>query len=180
MSLAVSPLVLRVDRTWDGHPAAPGEVVTLRLHDDGDALLLAVDAPLHGDPAPPTPPGPTWALWEHEVVELFLLGADDRYLEIELGPHGHHLVLQLHGARRIVQRELPLDLRVTHAPDRWQALARLPHTWLPPGPLAGNAYAIHGRGPDRRYLAWTPVPGPSPDFHRLSLFPAISLPAPRG
>ncbi|MCK6504885.1 hypothetical protein L6R53_16055 [Myxococcota bacterium] len=180
MPLAAPPLLLRVDRTWDGQAADPGEVATLALHDDGDALGVEVDAPFHGDPPPPAPPGPTWALWEHEVVELFVVGPGQRYLEVELGPHGHHLVLQLHGVRNVVARELPLDLRVTCAAGRWQARARLPRALLPPGPHLANAYAIHGRGAGRRYLAWTPVPGPAPDFHRLPLFPAVTLPPRRG
>ena len=48
------------------------------------------------------------------------------------------------------------------------AVARLED--LPPGLAAANAYAIHGEGSARRYLAWTPVPGPAPDFHRLEYF----------
>lgn len=179
MPQAAPPLVMRVDHTWDGQPAAPVEAVTLAIEDDGDALLLALDAHFHDDPPPPGPPGPTWALWEHEVVELFILGPKDRYLEVEVGPHGHHLVLQLDGQRRIVAQQLPLDLQISHGDRRWQARARLPRAWLPEGPHRGNAYAIHGLGPARRYLAWAPVPGPAPDFHRLSCFPPISLP-PRG
>ena len=41
--------------------------------------------------------------------------------------------------------------------------------------FTANAFAIHGVGPQRRYLACTPVPGPQPDFHRLEVFPAVDL-----
>ena len=44
---------------------------------------------------------------------------------------------------------------------------------LPPDLCAANVYAIHGQGPSRRYLAWHPVPGPAPDFHRLDRFPPL-------
>ena len=169
-------LTLPIRLTWDGHPADPGEHAVVRVHDAGPMLRLEVDAPLHGDPPPAGPAGPTWALWEHEVVELFVLGSDQHYLELELGPHGHHLVLQLHGVRQIVARQLPLDLAVQQADGRWQATAMVPRALLPPGPHRANAYAIHGVGSARRYLAHTPVPGPQPDFHRLSCFPAVTLP----
>ncbi|NOY25692.1 MAG: hypothetical protein GXP62_07440, partial [Oligoflexia bacterium] len=133
-----------------------------------------------GDPAPAAPPGPTWALWKHEVVELFLLGADQRYLEIEVGPRGHHLALQLEGARNIVACCLPLDVHLTESgPPRWRLQTRIPRDLLPPGPHRANATAIHGLGAARRYLAWTPVPGPRPDFHRLSCFQTVDLPGSR-
>ncbi|MBY0399504.1 hypothetical protein K2X89_04365, partial [Myxococcota bacterium] len=56
---------------------------------------------------------------------------------------------------------------------RWRGRARVPLDFLPTGLCSANAYAIHGVGDARRYLAWHPVPGPQPDFHRLELFPPI-------
>ncbi len=167
---------LGIARTWDGADAAPGERAVVTLEDAGERLRIAVDAPFHGDPAPPDPPGATWALWEHEVVELFVLGPGGRYTEIELGPHGHHLVLQLEGRRKVVRRKLPLTWQPRIEGARWTGLAWLERALLPPGPHRINAYAIHGVGEARRYLAWTPVPGPAPDFHRLEAFPEVVLP----
>ena len=118
---------LSVGHTWDGTPL-PRPAAALRLYADEatDLLHLTVEAPFYGDPPPPGPPGPCWGLWNHEVVELFLLGDDDRYLEIELSPHGHHLVLVLHGERNPIQRELPLDYAARIiAPGRWLGEARL-------------------------------------------------------
>jgi len=37
----------------------------------------------------------------------------------------------------------------------------------------GNAYAIHGQGSERRYLAAHAVRGAAPDFHRLECFAAL-------
>jgi len=122
------------------------------------------------------------------VVELFVLALPARYLEIELGPHGHHLVLQLDGVRNVIETvtELDYDSAVTGA--RWRGRAVLPSSQLPDWRSGGrrsrgsesgmsgtgasrvNAYAIHGRGTGRRYLAAYPVPGPVPDFHRLECF----------
>jgi hypothetical protein len=173
---------LRITRTWDGAAAPADEHVTVTVTDSPDGLRVAVEAPAHGDPPPctpeggPAPVGATWALWDHEVVELFVLGADDHYTELELGPHGHHLLLRLHGRRNLVERLLPVDATWRTAGGRWQAEAVLPVGVLPPRPWRVNAYAIHGTGAARRYLAWAPVPGPQPDFHRLEHF----LPLPTG
>ncbi len=170
------PLTLQIAGTWDGAPISDEERVTVRLAGEPDAVVIHVDAPMHGDPPPPGPPGPTWGLWEYEVVELFVLGADDRYTEIEIAPSGHHLVLQLAGCRNVVARELPLELTTEVGDGRWTAEARISRTLLPPGPHRVNAYGIHGLGAERRYLAWAAVPGAAPDFHRLSRFPSVTLP----
>lgn len=133
-------------------------------------VRLRIEAAFHDDPAPSEPPGRRDALWEFEVVELFLLGENDEYLEIELGPHGHWLGLRLTGRRRVVDDRIPIELSVARSGDRWTAEARLPGRCLPPGLHAANAYAIHGQGASRRYLASRPVPGDRPDFHRLEHF----------
>jgi hypothetical protein len=161
---------LVVDGTWDGTPVGPDESAHVRVRRDRDALCVDVDAPYHGDPCPPGAPGPCDGLWEHEVVEFFLAGAGTAYIEVELGPHGHHLVLRLADVRRETERALPLDYQAERAGARWRGRAHIPAAWLPAGPLRGNAYAIHGRGAARRYLAAHPVPGAAPDFHQPARF----------
>lgn len=172
----IAGVALRVDRLWDGAPARPTEAATVTVRRDGDgAVHVHVDAPDHGDPAPESPPGSTDRLWEYEVVELFLLGDDARYTEVELGPGGHYLVLRLEGRRNPVEVGLPLEASVWREGGRWGARARIPAALIPPGELRGNAYAIHGQGEQRRYLAWTPVPGDGPDFHRLERFGVLGI-----
>lgn len=166
---------LDIKQEWNGTPLDPREYVHLRLRRGTGALQLEVDSPYYADPAPQAPPGPLWGLWEHEVVELFIGGPGQRYTEIELGPHGHHLVLRLDGVRNPVERELPLVFEARVEGARWRARAELPLAWLPEGPLRGNAYAIHGLGPARRYLAWNAVPGPRPDFHQPHRFLDLPL-----
>lgn len=161
---------LSIASTWDGLPAHASEVVHLRLGPVAAGFALELDAPFHGDPPPSAPPGPTWGLWNHEVVEVFLLGDGERYAEVEVGPFGHHLVLRLHGRRNVVERGLPLDLHVEREAARWWARALLDTALVPEGSLRVNAYAVHGAGDGRRYLAWRPVPGERPDFHRLEVF----------
>ena len=166
---------LPINHTWDGQPAEPTEQALVGLQRLGSGLMLRIEAPDHGDPAPPGPAGHTPGLWDHEVVELFLCGPGQRYLEVELGPHGHHLVLLLDGVRQPVDSPAALDVTWAHGPRRWTAQARLPASWLPPRPWRANAYAIHGTGDARRYLAATPVPGDGPDFHRIDLFPPLFI-----
>ena len=174
--------VLPITSFWDGPPLPLQSRSTVRLTRSapGADVTLVVEAPLHGDPPPPYPPGPVERLWEHEVVELFLLGDDGRYLEVELGPGGHHLVLSLHGTRHVVHSGLPLDYAVQPLPERrFRGVARVPARYLPEGRLSVNAYAIHaggcGRDGGRCHHAHAPVPGPAPDFHQLERF--VPLPA---
>ena len=127
---------------------------------------VEVDAPFHGDPPPP----PGADLWNHEVVEVFLLGRDARYLEIELGPHGDTRVLTLSGVRAVERDHLEIEFEARRADGRWRGHAVVDAALLPPGLARLNVYAIHGVGDARRYLACHPVPGEAPDFHRLEHF----------
>ncbi len=168
-------MILLIDKTWDGRPIGLDETARAEVDSSPDQVVIRVEAPFHGDPPPSSPPGPTDRLWEHEVVEVFLLGRAETYLEIELGPHGHHLVLELRGVRRVARSGLPLEYRCGIEGSRWRGVAAFPRSWLPAGLDRGNAYAIHGVGSSRRYLAAFPVPGDAPDFHRLACFGALRL-----
>lgn len=161
---------LRVERSWSGEPALADEGARIALRLDAASLHLRVDAAHHGDPPPPAPPGHLDGLWEYEVVEVFLLGDDERYLEVELAPHGHHLVLALHGVRRRVGVIPRIDYTCRITGSRWHGEARLDAALLPRGRLRANAYAMHGRGAARRHLAAHPPGGAEPDFHRLDAF----------
>lgn len=168
-------LCVQIASTWNGHPIDATEQVTVELSMRADELIVCVDAPFHGDPPPPGAPGPTPKLWEHEVVELMLLGADERYLEIELSPHGHFLVLTLAGRRQIVHQAFVIHYDTNVDGSRWTGSARIPHAWIPDGCDRLNAYAIHGTGSARRYLAWQPSPAAAePDFHRLESFALLA------
>lgn len=172
-----SPIELTITQTWDGQvlPKTSQFLWTLQL--DSDHLLIRVSGPFFGDPSPPsTVPGPTPALWEHEVAELFIAGPDQEYLEIELGPHGHHLMIALDGVRTPVQDLLPMVYEAHIDGDRWTGLARVSRALIPKGPHRIGAFAIHGSGVQRRYLSMTRLPGETPDFHQLEHLQPIALP----
>ncbi len=161
---------LHIRHTWDGRliPAEAAAWLDVSTHQSD--LIIRVDAPFHNDPPPPDAPGSTDGLWTYEVVELFLLGRASHYVEIELGPHRHYLVLQLEGLRHITRAHLPMAYTTERRGTRWHGHARLPLAYLPGGVDRANAYAIHGLGDQRQYLAVYPVPGDKPDFHRLDAF----------
>ena len=166
----MTPFVLETSFTWNGEPAHRREKARLHVHDLGARIDIDIDAPFHDDPKPDAHAGSLWKLWEWEVVEFFVAGPDDRYLEIEIGPHGHYLVLRLHGERNIIDHGHPLDVNTNIEGMRWTSNVQVEASLLPEKPWRVNAYAIHGTGIDRRYLASFPVPGPLPDYHQLKYF----------
>lgn len=162
-----------ITRDWRGAPVPAAEHVAVDVVLDDDGVTVLVDAPWHGDAPPGTAPGSTERLWAHEVVEVFLVGKGERYTEIELGPHGHYLALRLAGARRVIERHVPVRCATRIDGVRWRGRATLVRSLVPEPVVAANAYAIHGAGAARRYLAAHPLPGAVPDFHRLACFPPI-------
>jgi hypothetical protein len=167
---------LRVSFTWDGKPLPREEVAELSCFLENGELTVLVEAPYFRDPSPVGKPGSTDELWEYEVVELFLVGSREHYLEIELGPHGHYLVLQLHGRRNVTRKHLPIRYETEILGKRWRGVALVPLSYLPREISRGNAYAIHGLGDQRRYSAAFPLPGRTPDFHRLDAFGRLEWP----
>lgn len=142
--------------------------MTVTLQHSDSHLKVWIDAPFHNDPPPASED-----LWRYEVVEVMLLGEDDRYLEVELSPHGQSLVLFLEGERNIVDRRARIDYQAQIRKGRWHGVATVPLSWLPAGTTRLNAFAIHGTR-QRRYLAWKPTGGPKADFHRLALFGSLA------
>ena len=168
---------LTIATTWDGTALPATEHTFVRLAATAAGLTIGVDAPYAADPVPVAPVGRTERLWEHEVVEVFFAESaarSSRYLEIELGPHGHWLALGFSSYRRVHIADLALTYSCTidRATRRWQGQATI--DWLEvarvlPEIGASNAYAIRGG----TFMAAWPVPAgafPSPDFHRIDYF----------
>jgi hypothetical protein len=178
-------LCLRIEHDYRGRRLPVAEHALVRFGVQHAELIVDVDAPYYADPAPAAPVGSTDGLWEYEVCELFIADDAENYLEIELSPHGQHLVLELAGVRRVVRSLLPITYAATidsfaqasaGVPGRYRGRARLPLEYLPARPSRANAYLIHGLGDSRAYHAHSPAGGERPDFHRLDSFVPIAWP----
>ena len=168
---------LVIGQTWHGQPLPPAERATLDFRASGGDLEVRVDSPYRADPPPEAPPGSVDELYRYEVVELFLLGEGERYLEIELGPGGHYWVLQLEGYRKRIRAGLPIEHHARILGDRWSGVARIDARLLPRGLCAANAYALHGPSALRQHLVAHRLPGDAPDFHLIGDFPRWTPPA---
>lgn len=161
---------LRLVSSWSGEMLPPGHHVTVSLGVEAQGLAIVVDAPFCDNPAPTGPAGSIDQLWRFEVVEVFLLGDREHYLEVELGPHGHYWVLELLGQRTVVRHGMALDYRAVVSAGRWRGQARVPLAWLPAGLARVNAFAAHCRAGQRQFLAWRRGEGVRPDFHDLRAY----------
>ncbi|KAF5885893.1 UPF0462 protein C4orf33 isoform X2, partial [Clarias magur] len=149
-----------ITHTWDSRPVTHSPVQISFSPGDG-GLKMEVAAPFFdAPPAPPGPPGqPFPGLWDYEVVESFFLNSStEQYLEVEVCPHGQHLVLLLNGKHNAFMQQLPLVFKACITENRWKGEALLPWSFFPPGVDKMNSYAIHGSGAGRSYEALYPVP----------------------
>ena len=172
----MQPLCIEIATDWLGGPVETAERVAIDLRSMPESFEIRIDAPFHADPPPPGPPGTTEGLWEYEVVEVFLWAPPTRYLELEFSPHGHSLALQLDGVRQPVSQVTTVRYQASIEGERWRGVAWIPWSEIPEAATRINAYAIHGVAEGRRYLAWQPVPGDAPDFHRLEAFAELAAP----
>ena len=164
---------LRIQYEWDGTLLESIDQVPLEVKLTDEGLHIKLQASLYHDPEPPTPPDPekgTWELWGYEVVELFLVGERGEYTEIEMGPWGHHLVLQLDAPRSIVRKEIPMQFTALETEGGWSGEGFVSREWLPDNIVRANAFAIHTVNGNRRYCCYTPLQGSQPDFHQPARF----------
>ncbi|XP_019377405.1 PREDICTED: UPF0462 protein C4orf33 homolog [Gavialis gangeticus] len=98
-------LEYRITNTWDSIPVMHEPVIITYKAGDG-GLIMEVNSLYFDPPAPPGEPGfPFDGLWNYEVVEAFFLNSKTKeYLEVELCPHGQHLVLLLSGVDLFFKR----------------------------------------------------------------------------
>jgi len=158
-----------IQNDWQGKMLKPRETVFIKLKLLPTGLEVEIQAPYFADPEPLAPPGSCDGLWDYEVVELFIAHGD-QYTELELGPHGHYLLLQLKGIRKALTRNSQLTYHWEKSQEIWSGKTLIPIELLPPEPWTFNAYAIHGVDEERTYAALFAVPGDEPDFHRLHCF----------
>lgn len=164
---------LCIQHEWDGTvlPESQWVMVDLRLSDD--ELQIEVDAPFFNNPPPSKAPNSErgfWQLWEYEVVEVFLVGQDGAYTEIEVGPHGHHLLLRLDGPRAVVDKMHPMVWEASIEGGRWHGIGVITRQLLPKNLERINAFAIRNVEGRRQYCCYTPLPSEQPDFHQPARF----------
>jgi len=177
-----------INRTWDSRIPDDNAEIHLKISKnfvDGEnlgGLIISVDAPYYNDPQVPKeiPVGSLNRLWDYEVVEVFLLSeSENKYLEVELSPTGHYLLLELDGQQNILQNELPLaNFTPTISDNRWKGTAFIPAEYTPANLNKFNAYAIHRSNPNRVYMSLFPTPEEEhehPNFHRLQYFQPFDL-----
>lgn len=143
--------------------------VDLRREEHG----LRITATLPTQPGPHVPKAPPMTrvanLWEYDVVECFLVGAE-KYLEVELGAGGHFLVLDFTAPRVRDQEYVNLVPDMTYDQDagdgRWKSSIVIPWEIVPKGLKAMNAFVIVRDN----YVCLSPLPGPQADFHQPDRF----------
>jgi hypothetical protein len=146
---------------------------------------------------PPTAPiGPLWKLWEWEVVELFIVGQEQHYLELEFSPHGHYLVLKLHTIRNIIQSLISLEYQSSLFPSsqfyyssinhhfmkksQWYGQAIIPFNLLPPPYINTteeydyhiNMFMCYQHNNKKQYAFAYPLEGKQPNFHQIQKYPS--------
>lgn len=168
---------MKISRDWDGRDLEKSFEITLHLDLDRNMIEFEITAPYYRNPVPPCPPGPTWKLWEYEVVEIFLVFDHHRYLEIEVGPHGHYLCLELDGIRKIKRSLISGQVNAQiHAQNQHYGIQAAFLATLPLGALRSlNAYAIFQEEGKRVYATYHPIAlaNEAPNFHLIDRFPLI-------
>jgi hypothetical protein len=191
-----------ISSRWDGSvlPLDDQIFITIESLEENlpePVLVISVDAPFYDDPVPRCDTDDACennslnfdGLWNYEVVEVFIKGKLDKYIEIEMGPHGHYLLLALDGYRHCFKRKIePISYEAKISGARWigKLVAPIhilpPPTGIPEAMFSFNAYGIH-EGPEspnndsdtRVYCCAFPPAKPGgdylvPDFHKLELF----------
>merc|ERR1719322_334041 len=154
-----------------------GGQVLITLEDNPflQSIVMYIGARFYDDPSPPQgKPGEAYfKLWEYEVVEAFFLSnQSEKYVELEFGPHGQHLVLLLDGRRNAIKHSLPLSYsaQINRTAKRWYGKAVIPLNYFPPQVDRFNAYAIHDQQNEPIYKSLYASKGAQPDFHDLPSF----------
>ena len=184
---SLSTLTLKVDQLWETpqiRSSSPYACISFEWTEKG--LYLNWKALFHNNPSPPCPPTTDcWGLWNYEVVELFIVGRQQNYLELEWGPYGHSLALKLKGIRQLESRvQLPFIPLIVQESFEWKGSYLIPFEYLPP-PIEGswqtefiyqmNAFAIWEDEICRQHAIAFPLQGETPDFHQIEQFPYFKL-----
>ena len=178
---------LSLRRAQDG--AAVAQATAVRIAHDGARLLVRFDCEDRDVWA--TRARRDDALWEEEVVEVFLApGADDpaAYVEIEVNPLGTLFDARVSNpdGRRETMRvdrswDLPgIEVAVARERGGWSASIAMPWAGLAPGgppPIwRANFFRIERpRDGEAEFSCWSPTLADPPDFHKPHFFGRLVL-----
>lgn len=168
---AATGIKTEVRAAWDEQ----GLYALFTLHDAGLSTDLSRDKSVERE-----------KLYEEDCVELML--APDatqrtRYFEVEVGPHGHFLDLEVDRAKKVsnVAWSSGLAVATTLGPPPRTAIievalrsADIKASLKRGARLPLGLYRMEGKAP-RRYLAWSPTRTPKPNFHVPEAFGTLVL-----
>ena len=176
------------DTFYSWHEAEPlsfpnGPRIKLSLQ-DSETLFITGEAPYHFNIAPTESMGRLWGLWEYEVLEVFIYGDREEYLELEFGPWGHHLALYFNGVRILHNDQVKLKYVQTWRRESfeqgasWGFSCTLPIAKLPLSMQKDqltwriNAFWCYDRKAEHReFCCAYRLPGDQPNFHQPQHFP---------
>ena len=164
---------IAIDRAWNGEMLHREHHISVTLTMNEGQLWIEISAPFYNDPPPEKPAGFTHGLWNFEVVELFIVGEKQAYIELEFGPFGHYLGYRFNGIRNQDGVVSSINYVATIDQDRWHGKATIPLRMLPKTATSAwriNATAIHGPTDGRIYQSHIALPGDKPDYHQPAVF----------
>lgn len=166
-----------ISNLWNGTAADQSLHAGVWISQSVRGILVRVHSKIHPSSQSPTAPAGSRVdgLWQYNVVELFLVGVNDQYLEIELSESGHWLVLGFESVRKRSHAYEDFIPEFTHSIDAnygtWESSILIPWSIIPENLSRMNAFSII----EGQYLALNSVPGLEPDFHQPSTYPLVIL-----
>ena len=183
---AAEPIAIATD--WRGQPSALE--TTARVAWSEDAFFFSFDCAfdeLVVDDAAPVDREHV-ELYRFDAVEVFLdpePSTPATYVELEVGPRGHFLDVDVDRDRRPAgdvswSSGMTVATRVDESARRYRVEARVPAAALGRGPLERadlrvGLFRLAGRGEARRYLARFPTLTKRPSFHVPERFGRLQL-----
>ncbi len=168
---------LEVKRRWNGDECPDKSIRgDFEVERTDEGLLITATAPKFSvEHHPNAPSGKRFdGLWDYDVLEIFFIGEDGKYIEVELGTAGHYLVLGFDGVRR--RSNDFYDRIFEHTFNRSEdgstiSTIFIPNEILPTVITRVNAFIIA----NQEFLAHAPLPGAKADFHQPDEYPMMSV-----
>jgi hypothetical protein len=163
-------MLFEVTKLYNGQPCPDANYYTqVTVERRADGLFITAQTPVFPKRHEPnTPPGRLDGLWDYDVSEIFFVGDDGKYLEVELGTRGHYLVLAFDDIRQRSNDFADADFQHEYQADEHGATSSIliPNSALPANIVKANAFLIAGG----YFMAYSPLPGDEPDFHQPKNF----------